>query len=71
MRHKRDVLAPEIDTGSAAQIRFALIPQGRVLNDAACFLHDLSPTGFLLFISKAASRVFDNHSSLRKHQGCH
>src|SRR5215472_1021706 len=24
-----------------------------------------------LFISKAASRVFDNHSSLRKHQGCH
>jgi hypothetical protein len=23
MRHKRDVLAPEIDTGSAAQIRFA------------------------------------------------
>ncbi len=43
MRHKRDVLAPEIDTGSAAQIRFALIPQGRVLNDAASFLHDLSP----------------------------
>ena len=39
---------PEIDTGSAAQIRFALIPpKGRVLNDAASFLHDLSPTGFL------------------------
>jgi hypothetical protein len=72
MRHKRGVLAPEIDTGSAAQIRFALIPpKGRVLNDAASFLHDLSPTGFLLFISKAASRVFDNHSSLRKRQGCH